>query len=130
MPPVPGSYCALSQRTALLRISAVIVLQRCRRYEFQSSRNLSPKSASSDPPKAASLTALIIDRLSRIYAFRYSSKAGPLGKLVTQPSDKISMAIQSRYLSQPYNLVRRSHLVSLAATAAKAIRRCRWCRAG
>ena len=48
--------------------------------------------------------------LARIYPFqpyRYSAKAGPLEKLVTQPYDKISPALQSRYLSEsPYNLVR------------------------
>ena len=39
--------------------------------------------------------------------YRYSEKAGPLTTLVTQPYDKISPAMQSRYLSlNPYNLVR------------------------
>lgn len=39
--------------------------------------------------------------------FRYSSKAGPLENLVTQPYDKISPEMQARYLSlSPYNLVR------------------------
>jgi uncharacterized protein (DUF1015 family) len=39
--------------------------------------------------------------------YRYTEKAGPLQTLVTQPYDKISPAMQSRYLSQnPYNLVR------------------------
>src|SRR5579872_547816 len=48
--------------------------------------------------------------VARIYPFqplRYSEKAGPLDHLVTQPYDKISPAMQSRYLSlSPYNLVR------------------------
>jgi uncharacterized protein (DUF1015 family) len=48
--------------------------------------------------------------LAQIYPFqpfRYTEKAGPLGNLVTQPYDKISPAMQSRYLSlSPYNLVR------------------------
>jgi uncharacterized protein (DUF1015 family) len=48
--------------------------------------------------------------LANIYPFqpyRYTEKAGPLQTLVTQPYDKISPAMQSRYLSQnPYNLVR------------------------
>jgi len=48
--------------------------------------------------------------LARIFPFqpyRYSAKAGPAGNLVTQPYDKISPAMQARYLSlSPYNLVR------------------------
>lgn len=48
--------------------------------------------------------------MARIYPFqpyRYSAKPGPIGDLVTQPYDKISPAMQSRYLSlSPYNLVR------------------------
>jgi uncharacterized protein (DUF1015 family) len=48
--------------------------------------------------------------LARIYPFQpyqYTEKAGPLGNLVTQPYDKISPAMRSRYLSlSPYNLVR------------------------
>ena len=48
--------------------------------------------------------------MARIYPFqpyRYSPNAGPLEKLVTQPYDKISPAMQARYLSfSPYNLVR------------------------
>ena len=39
--------------------------------------------------------------------YRYSSKAGPLDKLVTQPYDKISPAMQARYLAlSPHNFVR------------------------
>ena len=39
--------------------------------------------------------------------YRYSAKAGRLDDLVTQPYDKISPAMQKRYLSlSPYNLVR------------------------
>jgi uncharacterized protein (DUF1015 family) len=39
--------------------------------------------------------------------YRYSAKAGPLENLVTQPYDKISPSMQSRYLGlSPYNLVR------------------------
>lgn len=39
--------------------------------------------------------------------YRYSAKAGDLNSLVTQPYDKISPAMRSRYLSlSPYNLVR------------------------
>ena len=48
--------------------------------------------------------------MARIYSFqplRYTEKAGPLGDLVTQPYDKISPAMQSRYLAlNPHNLVR------------------------
>ena len=48
--------------------------------------------------------------MARIYPFqpyRYTEKAGPLGNLVTQPYDKISPAMRTRYLSlSPYNLVR------------------------
>jgi uncharacterized protein (DUF1015 family) len=48
--------------------------------------------------------------LAQIYpfrAFRYTEKAGPPENLVTQPYDKISPAMRSRYLSlSPYNLVR------------------------
>ncbi len=48
--------------------------------------------------------------MARIYPFqpyRYSASAGPLENLVTQPYDKISPEMQSRYLSlSPYNLVR------------------------
>jgi uncharacterized protein (DUF1015 family) len=40
-------------------------------------------------------------------AYRYSSKAGDLSRLVTQPYDKISPDLQARYLAaSPYNLVR------------------------
>jgi uncharacterized protein (DUF1015 family) len=39
--------------------------------------------------------------------FRYSAKAGDPGRLLTQPYDKISPAMQARYLAaSPYNLVR------------------------
>ncbi len=39
--------------------------------------------------------------------FRYSAKAGDPGLLLTQPYDKISPAMQARYLAaSPYNLVR------------------------
>jgi uncharacterized protein (DUF1015 family) len=48
--------------------------------------------------------------LARIYPFqplRYTEKAGPIGNVVTQPYDKISPAMQARYLSlSPHNLVR------------------------
>ena len=48
--------------------------------------------------------------MAKIYPFRalrYTSKAGPLADLVTQPYDKITPAMQARYLSlNPYNLVR------------------------
>ncbi|HTS48453.1 MAG TPA: DUF1015 domain-containing protein [Bryobacteraceae bacterium] len=47
--------------------------------------------------------------MARIFPFqpyRYSRKAGPVETLVTQPYDKISPAMQARYLSSsPYNLV-------------------------
>ena len=50
------------------------------------------------------------DSLARIYPFqplRYTEKAGPLENLATQPYDKISPAMQARYLAlSPYNLVR------------------------
>ena len=48
--------------------------------------------------------------MARIFPFkpyRYSAKAGPIANLVTEPYDKISPAMQARYLSlSPYNLVR------------------------
>jgi uncharacterized protein (DUF1015 family) len=48
--------------------------------------------------------------LARIFPFkpyRYSAKAGNVENLVTQPYDKISPGMQTRYLSlSPYNLVR------------------------
>jgi uncharacterized protein (DUF1015 family) len=48
--------------------------------------------------------------LARIYPFhpyRYTPAAGPLENLVTQPYDKISPAMRTRYLSlSPHNLVR------------------------
>jgi uncharacterized protein (DUF1015 family) len=48
--------------------------------------------------------------LANIFPFqpyRYASGAGPLQKLVTQPYDKISPAMQRHYLeASPYNLVR------------------------
>lgn len=48
--------------------------------------------------------------MARIYpfsAYRYTPQAGPLENLVTQPYDKISPAMQARYLAlSPYNLVR------------------------
>ena len=48
--------------------------------------------------------------MARIYPFqpyRYTEKAGRLADLVTQPYDKISPAMQARYLElSPYNLVR------------------------
>src|SRR5579872_6947058 len=46
-------------------------------------------------------------RIQPFQAYRYSSKAGPPEDLVTQPYDKISPAMQARYLSlSPYNFVR------------------------
>jgi uncharacterized protein (DUF1015 family) len=48
--------------------------------------------------------------VARIYPFqpyRYSEAAGPLKNVVTQPYDKISPAMRTRYLGlSPYNLVR------------------------
>ena len=48
--------------------------------------------------------------MARIYPFqpyRYTSAAGPLQDLVTQPYDKITPEVQARYLApSPYNLVR------------------------
>ncbi|HEX3743215.1 MAG TPA: DUF1015 domain-containing protein [Bryobacteraceae bacterium] len=48
--------------------------------------------------------------MARIYPFqplRYTAKAGALSDVVTQPYDKISPAMRSRYLAlSPYNLVR------------------------
>ena len=48
--------------------------------------------------------------MARIFPFqplRYTSKAGNLQNLVTQPYDKISPSMQARYLAaSPYNLVR------------------------
>jgi uncharacterized protein (DUF1015 family) len=46
-------------------------------------------------------------RIFPLQPYRYSSKAGPVENLVTQPYDKISPQMQARYLSlSPYNLVR------------------------
>ena len=46
-------------------------------------------------------------RIEPFAAYRYTTRAGPIEKLVTQPYDKISPAMQERYLSlSPYNLVR------------------------
>jgi uncharacterized protein (DUF1015 family) len=49
-------------------------------------------------------------RLANIYPFqpyRYTAKAGDLSSVVTQPYDKISPEMQTRYLAQsPHNLVR------------------------
>ena len=40
-------------------------------------------------------------------AYRYAAQAGPLDRLVTQPYDKITPAMQARYLGlDPHNLVR------------------------
>ncbi|MEN6533467.1 MAG: DUF1015 domain-containing protein, partial [Bryobacteraceae bacterium] len=48
--------------------------------------------------------------MARIFpfrAYRYSEKAGPLGNLITQPYDKITPEMRTRYLAlSPYNLVR------------------------
>src|SRR5579884_210425 len=48
--------------------------------------------------------------MARVFPFqpyRYAPKAGPADNLVTQPYDKISPAMQARYLAlSPYNLVR------------------------
>src|SRR5436305_15097501 len=48
--------------------------------------------------------------MARVFPFqpyRYAPDAGPVEDLVTQPYDKISPAMQARYLSvSPYNLVR------------------------
>ena len=45
--------------------------------------------------------------ISPFQPYRYSAKAGAAGNLVTQPYDKISAAMQARYLAlSPYNLVR------------------------
>lgn len=53
---------------------------------------------------------MVFWELARIYPFhplRYTSKAGDLQNLVTQPYDKISPSMQARYLAaSPYNLVR------------------------
>jgi uncharacterized protein (DUF1015 family) len=46
-------------------------------------------------------------RIQPFAAYRYTTLAGPIEKLVTQPYDKISPAMQERYLSlSPNNLVR------------------------
>ncbi len=49
-------------------------------------------------------------QMAKIYPFqpyRYTLKAGALGDVVTQPYDKITHSMRSRYLAQsPYNLVR------------------------
>jgi uncharacterized protein (DUF1015 family) len=46
-------------------------------------------------------------RIQPFNAYRYTAQAGPIEKLVTQPYDKISPAMQARYLSlSPHNLVR------------------------
>jgi uncharacterized protein (DUF1015 family) len=46
-------------------------------------------------------------RIQPFNAYRYTTRAGLIEKLVTQPYDKISPAMQARYLSlSPHNLVR------------------------
>ena len=46
-------------------------------------------------------------RISPFQPYRYSAKAGSAENLITQPYDKISPEMQSRYLAlSPYNLVR------------------------
>ena len=46
-------------------------------------------------------------KVSAFRPYRYSPNAGRLGDLVTQPYDKISPAMRSRYLAlSPRNLVR------------------------
>lgn len=46
-------------------------------------------------------------RIFPFHAYRYSEKAGPLGNLITQPYDKITPQMRTRYLAlSPYNLVR------------------------
>jgi uncharacterized protein (DUF1015 family) len=46
-------------------------------------------------------------RITPFQPYRYTQKAGDLADLVTQPYDKISPAMRTRYLSlSPYNLVR------------------------
>jgi uncharacterized protein (DUF1015 family) len=46
-------------------------------------------------------------RITPFQPYRYTQKAGALADLVTQPYDKISPAMRTRYLSlSPYNLVR------------------------
>jgi uncharacterized protein (DUF1015 family) len=61
-------------------------------------------------PGSAPRLQLVSWGLAKIYPFqplRYTAQAGPLGDLVTQPYDKISPAMQTRYLAaSPYNLVR------------------------
>ena len=48
-----------------------------------------------------------MSRIEPFRAYRYSESAGPIGRLATQPYDKISPEMQARYLkSSPYNLVR------------------------
>jgi len=78
---------------------------------FTSSRSSEPSSRSSNSAKLISVVFLLLSwDLAQIYPFqpyRYTPKAGPLQSLVTQPYDKISPAMQSRYLAlNPYNLVR------------------------
>jgi uncharacterized protein (DUF1015 family) len=46
-------------------------------------------------------------RIKPFQPYRYSPEAGKIDNLVTQPYDKISPEMQTRYLaSSPYNLVR------------------------
>src|SRR5579872_4133738 len=46
-------------------------------------------------------------RISPFQPYRYSTAAGPLANLVTQPYDKISPEMRARYLAlSPFNLVR------------------------
>jgi uncharacterized protein (DUF1015 family) len=48
-----------------------------------------------------------VAKIHPFHPYRYTAQAGPLANLVTQPYDKISPAMRSRYLSlSPYNLVR------------------------
>jgi uncharacterized protein (DUF1015 family) len=57
-------------------------------------------------PRRATLYGYMA-RIQPFAAYRYTTQAGPIEKLVTQPYDKISPAMQARYLSlSPHNLVR------------------------
>src|SRR5262245_16648277 len=64
-------------------------------------------SAGSSLPYNDSLLSYSLAQIYPFHPLRYTAKAGPLDKLVTQPYDKISAAAQAKYLSSsPHNVVR------------------------
>jgi uncharacterized protein (DUF1015 family) len=62
---------------------------------------------SSSVRSALGLVSWYLAQIYPFHPYRYAEQAGALANLVTQPYDKISLAMRERYLSlSPYNLVR------------------------